>query len=186
MKEEEKQVLHFTYKSIGNFVRLLCTICYEKTASSQDIMLWHKRFDNNESDILFENFCERLFPDGKTIDVPDIEIITEYASEFLQNDEKYIEYKTKYLLRVLDSYVYFIPDNKIYECGFGEHTQTVHNILLEFFNGMDDIDENYLSKFIRENFIIKSDNTTIDTIIRDTRYLSMKFDARRYRKELKQ
>lgn len=63
-------------------IKILSTINFENTHNSEDIAIWHERFDNDESDDLFESLLEKLFPEGKTIDVEDVEIVTQYAEHF--------------------------------------------------------------------------------------------------------
>ena len=166
------EVLHFSYKSIGNFVKLLATICWEKTSSPRDITLWHQRFDNEASDELFEKFCEDCFPEGKTLDVPDIELIAEHAGEFLTKDPEAINNAIAYDKRHIDSWVYFKPDKKLVETPFGYHTSTVRDFLEDFFKDFDEVDGDYLERFIIENFEIRSDNLTVEMIARDCKRFS--------------
>lgn len=161
------EVLHFSYRSIGNMAKLLATICFEKTASPRAITIWHQRFDNEESDELFERFCEECFPNGKTLDIPDIELIAEHAGEFLTKDPEALEYAIAYDKRAFSSWVYFKPDNKLVEVQFGYHTSTVRDFLEDYFKDFDEVDGDYLERFILKNFEIKSDNLTLEMIARD-------------------
>lgn len=176
------EVLHFTYRSIGNFVKLLATICWEKTASPRDISLWHQRFDRDEADDLFEKFAEELFPEGKTLDIPDIELIAEYAGEFLTKDPEAVYNAIVYDKRHIDSWVFFKPEQKLVEVNFGGHSEAVRNIVKDFFRGFDDeISKEYISKFILDNFEIKSDNLTVERIARDNAYLAESINFRNRR-----
>lgn len=44
--------LHFKYQSIGNIVRLLITIQFEKTKTNRDIFVYHKRLDKEKDEFL--------------------------------------------------------------------------------------------------------------------------------------
>ena len=163
----EGKSVSFGYKSIGNFVKLLATIRFENTHEGHDIALWHERFDDDAEDELFEKFLIELFPEGKTIYPEDIEAVVHTAERFLETDEKAKTIKNKYIKRENPYWVYFKPENKVYPCRYANHSKTVFDICVEFFKGMEDIDLDYLERFIITNFEIKSDNLTIEHIAED-------------------
>ena len=166
-----EQYVHFSYKSIGNFVKLLATIQYEKTNSGRDIAIWHERFDNDDADELFEQFLYELFSEGKTLQIEDIELVTTHAARFLEKDEKAKEIRNDYIKRTSTYWVHFKVDNIVYPCEYAKHTETVMNICADYFKGFEDISVDYIKKFIRENFEIQSDNTTIEKISGDAAYI---------------
>ena len=168
------ETLNFTYKSIGNFVRLLSTIKYEQTHNSRDIAIWHEKFDNDDGDSLFETFLEKLFPNGGTIDIEHIENLIKYIENWLDKDEETRQIRNKYIKLDNPYWVYFKIDDIVRPCRFGDHAKVVRDICIDYFRGFNEISEDELRKFILNNFKVNSDNTTIQTIANDSKYLAMK------------
>ena len=166
------KTVNFSYKSIGNFVKLLATIRYENTHQGHDIAVWHECFDDDSKDDLFERFLVELFPQGKTIQPEDINAVIHKAERFIETDEECQNIRNKYTKLEYPYWVYFKPDNKVYPCEFAEHAKVVTQICKEFFAGFDDIDENYIKNFIRNNFEIRSDNSTVERIARDADFVA--------------
>lgn len=166
-----KQV-SFTYKSIGNFAKLLSTILYEKEHTAKEITLWHMRYDGEETDALFEQFLEELFPAGGTLNVEEIKVLTNHAERFLNKDDLAIQQRAQYEKREYKSWVYFKIDKKVFPCDFAKHQETIKNICVDYFKGFEKIDRGYLKKFILENFEIRSDNSTIERIANDVLYIA--------------
>lgn len=162
----------FSYKSIGNFAKLLATILYEKEHTAKEITLWHLRYDGEETDDLFEQFLEELFPEGGTLDVEEIKLLTNHAERFLSKDTLAIQQRVDYEKREYKSYVYFKIDKIVVPCGFAKHQETVRQICMDYFKDFETIDENYIKKFILENFEIRSDNSTIEKIANDSLYIA--------------
>lgn len=175
MIKTEKQTLHFSYKSIGNFVRLLVTIQFENTHNSRDISIFHQRF-RNEPDELFEEFLTELYPNGGTIGENEITNLTSYIHNFLQKDEAARDLYVTYDKHTYDSYVYFKPDKTVHYAEFGNHSNLVTQICCDYFKDFspDEINLDYLKKFILENFEIKSDNTTVEKVSCDAAYIGRK------------
>lgn len=165
--------LHFRYKSIGNFSKLLTTILYEKSHSDMEIGIWHKRFDNDESDDLFESFLVEMFPEGKTLQQEDIEALMHRAHRFLEKDKQAQDIRNFYIKAHTPYWVYFKPDNIVYPCEFTKHSEKIREICADFFKDFEDIDLDYLQKFILENFEIKSDNSTVQSIAKDARFIAL-------------
>ena len=163
--------VNFSYKSIGNFVKLLATIRYENTHEGHDIAVWHERFDDDAEDELFERFLVELFPEGKTIQPEDINAVVHRAERFLETDKKAQNSRNKYVKLDNPYWVYFKPENKVYPCDFGDHSKIIRQICKDFFKGFDDVDSDYLKNFIRNNFEICSDNTTIERIAKDAAFI---------------
>lgn len=165
------KTVNFTYQSTGNMTKLLTTIRFERLNSPKDISVFHQRFDD-EDDSFFEKVLEKLFPEGKTIVSEDIDVVVEYISSFMDRDEKckdlYVEYDKFYY----NSYVYFKIDKKVYPAKTGEHMRILEWILVDYFKGFTDLSTEYLEKFIKENFEIVSDNTTLEKAVRDAKYLN--------------
>lgn len=166
-----KQTMHFTYKSIGNFSKLLATILFEKSHSDREIGIWHERFDNDESDELFESFLVELFPEGKTLQTEDIEVLMNYAERFLEKDKRAQDIRNEHIKRSTPYWVYFKIDNIVHPCDYARHTQKIKEICADYFKDFDDIELDYLQKFIIENFEIKSNNSTISQIASDAHYI---------------
>lgn len=166
-----KDSLSFSYKSIGNFMKLLATIRFEQTEPKEEIAIWHGRFDNDEADELFENFLIELFPNGKTIQPEDVDTVVFRAKKFLETDEKVKEIRNASIRRRFDNWVYFKPTNTVYACEFAEHAETIRKICTDFFKGFDELDVDYLKRFILSNFEIKSDNSTVESISKDAEFI---------------
>lgn len=152
---------------------MLTTITYEKSHSARDISIWHERFDNAESDQLFEQFLVELFPEGKTIDVEDIGLVMNYAERFLEKDERAKEIKNNYVKRESYYWVHFKIDNVVHPCEFAQHSSMVTEICVDYFKDFEDIDLDYLKKFILEHFEIRSDNTTIQQIAQNVQFIAL-------------
>lgn len=176
--------LHFRYKSIGNFSRLLATILYEKSHSDMEIGIWHERFDNDESDDLFESFLVEMFPEGKTLQQEDIEALTNRAHRFLEKDRRAQDIRNFHIKAHNPYWVYFKPDNIVYPCEYARHSKKIGEICADFFKDFDEeIDIEYLRKFILENFEIKSDNSTIQRIASDARFIALGIQIRKLESE---
>lgn len=169
-----KEQLHFTYKSIGNFCKLLATILYEKSHTPREITIFHQRFDDEKGDEMMEQFLMELFPNGANVSEKEIETLVAYIEKFMLKDKETQDLFVKYDKAHYSSYVYFKPDNKVYECDFAQHSKTVKEICCDFFKGFtkDELDPQYLKKFITENFEIRSDNSTIEQIANDCDYIT--------------
>ena len=76
--------LHFMVESPANFVRLACTILFEKKeAMAEWAATWHDVFDCANGEQLFLQFMEELFPDGCTIGEKELKQITDRAVHYL-------------------------------------------------------------------------------------------------------
>ena len=164
--------LHFSYKSIGNFAKLLSTILYEKEHSAKEITLWHLRYDEDETDDLFEQFLEELFPEGGALDVEEIKLLTNHAERFLSKDAQAIQQRVEYEKREYSSWVYFKIDQKVFPCEFAQHQNTVREICVDYFKDFETVEQDYVKKFILENFEIRSENSTIERIANDCAYIA--------------
>lgn len=164
------ETLSFKYKSIGNFCRLLVTIQIEKNFTNRHIYTYHKRF-KNEPDTIFEKFLLELYPSGCTVGENELNTLVDYVITFMEKDEQAKDIYFKYDLEHCESYVAFIPDKKVISCHTASHQSTVKNILVDYFKGFEKIDLDYLRRFIKNNFIIKSDFTSIESVLRDIKFL---------------
>lgn len=164
----------FTYKSIGNFVKLLSTIKYEKTHEGQDVAIWHERFDDDTADGIFEKFLVESFPNGKVIDIEDIDTIIFCAERFLNRDPEAIKIRNKYIKINNTYWVEFIPDNIVIPCRFAEHGRIVRELCMDFFKDFayEDISSDYIARFIKENIRIRSDNTTVERLAKDADFIA--------------
>lgn len=166
-----ERLVHFRYESIGNFAKLLTTIRFEKTHSAEDISIWHERFDSSEGDDLFESFLVELFPEGKTIDIEDIETIMAHAKRFLEKDDKARKIRNGHIKMKNTFWVYFKPDDVVYPCRYAEHAELIRKICIDFFKDFDDLDVDYLKRFILNNFELASSMSTIEKIAKDSPYI---------------
>lgn len=176
----EKKTLHFSYESIGNFVRLLITIRFENIYNPRDITVFHQRF-RDEPDELFEKFLIELYPNGCTVGENEINNLTSHIHSFLQKDETAKDLYATYDKRKYESYVYFKPDKAVHYAEFGNHSNLVTQICCDYFKDFapDEIKLDYLKKFILENFEIKSDNTTVERVSNDAAYICREILFRR-------
>lgn len=156
--------VYFQYKSIGNFVRLLMDIRLEKS-SKRDNTVYHARFDN-ESDDFYEELLERCFPEGGTLGEEQIQRFTEYILAFMQKDKickrKYLEYDKSHC----KSYVYFKVDEVLTPVESGEHARIIYEVCVDYFKDFDvnTLEPEYIKHFICNNFEIRSDFSTIETV----------------------
>lgn len=176
------ETVNFTYESVENFARLLITIQFEKTKPPRDITIYHQRFDK-ESDEIFGKFLEELFPNGGTIDIPQIDMLVEYVYRFLQKDGKARSLYADYDKSRLYSWVYFKPDNIVRSADIGQHMLVVQDICKDFFKDFEqkDLSREYMQKFLRENFEIKSDYTTMNNIINDVDWIIREINMYRHK-----
>ena len=174
--------INFTYKSIGNFSKLLSTILYEKEHTAKEITLWHLRFDGEETDDLFEKFLYELFPNGGTLNVEEIKLLTKHAEKFLFKDPIAKQQRVEYEKREYTLWVYFKIDQTVIPCEFAQHQETIRKICIDYFKDFEinDITPDYIKKFIIDNFEIRSDNLTVERIANDSLYIfhSIVFDER--------
>lgn len=166
----EQKTLHFHYESIGNLIRLLATIRFESTHSSRDITVFHQRF-RNEPDKLFEQFLIELYPDGADIGEKELNDVVAHICDFMQKDETTRDLYAAYDKRKYGSYVYFKPDKTVHYAEFANHANLVTRICCDYFKDFDTVDPDYLKRFIKENFEIKSENTTVEQVSNDANYI---------------
>ena len=177
MKTGQTEVLHFSYQSIGNICKLLVTILFEKQKTEREISVFHQRFDSYKADELFEQFLTELYPEGVTVGEQEINRLVEYVAHFMEKDERCKDLFVEYDKAICDSYVYFIPDKIVIPAPMGSHCEIVQNLCIDYFKGFKTIEFDYLKKFLRENFEIKSRFTDIDTVVADARRIKSMIDC---------
>lgn len=76
--------LHFKVDSPANFVKLACTILFERKEElvKEYGSVWHDVFDGKSGDQRFQQFMEELFPDGCTIGERELNRLTDQAIRF--------------------------------------------------------------------------------------------------------
>lgn len=74
----------------------------------------------------------KLFPEGGTLDVPELDKLLLASIEFVENDEECKKLTTKYKRRMYDSYVYSKYNDECRYAPFAEHTNTVKEMTEEF------------------------------------------------------
>ena len=164
--------LHFSYQSPENLVRLLCEIVYEKAHSSQEIAIYHERFDG-ETDEFFAEMLTKLFPEGATIGEKEINQCVEWIDNFLSTDGQTKDIKVRYDMVEYDSYVYFDIDKKVYPCDHTSHLNMVRKICVDYFKGFDesDISIEKVAEFIKTHIVVKSRFSDADMIAKDAAYI---------------
>lgn len=158
----------FSYKSVENMVRLLVTCRLDKL---KDVYpnysgIFYAVFDNEQGEQRLLKILEELYPNGKTITPEDVDDILSRCIRYIDDEEEDCirKYKNDEVFRT-SSWVYSKWNDKAYECDFGKHTQMIAHLLCDFYQDtlLDQTDE-AISKFVRSNFVIQSDNSNIDTI----------------------
>ena len=110
--------LHFMVESPANFVRLACTILFEKReAMAEWAATWHDVFDCANGEQLFLQFMEELFPDGCTIGEKELNRITDRAVRYLQTETRCLDLKAGHDKSRFTYWVSFIPEHKVYSFG---------------------------------------------------------------------
>ena len=165
--------LHFKTESPANFVKLACTILFEKRIEAAEwITTWHDVFDCSNGDQLFLRFMEELFPDGCTIGEKELNQITDRAVNYLQTETRCLDMKARRDKSWFTYWVFFIPEHKIYKCEFAQHEETIIEILAAFFGkAIADYSLDDLKCFILSSFEIRSDNSSVRSIAEDVEYI---------------
>lgn len=172
-KDSHSMQLHFKVESPANFVKMCCTIHFEKKEELSDyITVWHDAFDGASGDQLFEQFLEELFSGGCVIGEKELNQITDRAVQFLKTDPSCLDLKAAHDKARFKYWVYFIPEHKVYECDFAHHEDTIIHILADFFgNSIETYDSHTIKQFILNSFELKSYNSTVRTIAEDVTYI---------------
>lgn len=166
--------LHFKVDSPANFVKLACTILFERKEElvKEYGSVWHDVFDGKSGDQRFQQFMEELFPDGCTIGERELNRLTDQAIRFLKTDTVCLDLKAGYDKMRFTFWVYFIPEHKVYPCQFSLHEETVIDILVDFFGvNVQKYSVDSLQKFILGAFQIQSNNTSVRAIADDSAYI---------------
>lgn len=140
----------------------------ERAGDSREITVYHQRFDR-EPDVIYETFLTKLYPNGCTIGEQELKALVNQIRNFMETDETSVHLFLEYDKKHMESYVLFDLDNKIQFAPLGEHTQLIQNAVMDYFKDfdIDDIDTDYVYKFIMDNFEIKSDCSTLKQIAND-------------------
>ena len=114
--------LHFKVESPANFVKLACTILFERKEELLDDYgsTWHDVFDGEAGNQHFQRFMEELFPDGCTIGERELNQLTDKAIQFLKTDAFCLDIKAGHDKSRSAFWVYFIPEHKVYPCQFAQ------------------------------------------------------------------
>ena len=165
--------LHFMVESPANFVRLACTILFEKKeAMAEWAATWHDVFDCANGEQLFLQFMEELFPDGCTIGEKELKQITDRAVHYLQTETRCLDLKAGHDKSRFTYWVSFTPEHKVYGCEFARHEETIIDILTTFFGkSIWDYSLCALKQFILNSFEIKSDNSSVRSIAEDAEFI---------------
>ena len=166
--------LHFKVESPANFVKLACTILFERKEKLLEDYgsTWHDVFDGDAGDRHFQRFMEDLFPNGCTVGESELNLITDRAVRFLKTDEACLDIKANHDKARFTYWVYFAPEHKVYACSFARHEETIIDILTAFFGkSIGDYSLCALKQFILNSFEIKSDNSSVRSIAEDAEFI---------------
>lgn len=166
--------LHFKVESPANFVKLACTILFERKEELLDDYgsTWHDVFDGEAGNQHFQRFMEELFPDGCTIGERELNQLTDKAIQFLKTDVFCLDIKAGHDKLRSAFWVYFIPEHKVYPCQFAQHEETVIDILVDFFGvNVQKYSIEALQRFILGAFQIQSTNTSVRSIAADAEFI---------------
>lgn len=174
--------LHFMVESPANFVRLACTILFEKReAMAEWVATWHDVFDCANGEQLFLQFMEELFPDGCTIGEKELNRITDRAVRYLQTETRCLDLKAGHDKSRFTYWVSFIPEHKVYGCEFARHEETIIEILTAFFGkSIAGYSLDTLKHFILRSFEIRSDNSSVRSIAEDVDFIQRAVFARSF------
>lgn len=174
--------LHFMVESPANFVRLACTILFEKReAMAEWAATWHDVFDCANGEQLFLQFMEELFPDGCTIGEKELKQITDRAVRYLQTETHCLDLKAGHDKSRFTYWVSFIPEHKVYGCEFARHEETIIEILTAFFGkSIAGYSLDTLKHFILRSFEIRSDNSSVRSIAEDVDFIQRAVFARSF------
>ena len=167
--------LHFRVESPANFVRLACTILFEKRESMAEwAATWHDVFDCANGE---------LFPDGCTIGEKELKQITDRAVRYLQTETRCLDLKAGHDKSRFTYWVSFIPEHKVYGCEFARHEETIIEILTAFFGkSIAGYSLDTLKRFILRSFEIRSDNSSVRSIAEDVDFIQRAVFSRSFGK----
>ena len=173
MTSSTTQKIHFRVESPANVTALCVNILIEKDKDFlSEYGYAYRHFINNDNLEKFVTNCiYEVLPKGGTITEEVIKTITNIVKNFVKNDEDCLEAQANHLKRTMNSWVYFKPFHKTYEAPFAHHADIALKCLREFFKGQKEIDLLYFKNFIFANFEVKSDNTTVNTLVGDAEYM---------------
>lgn len=158
----------FSYKSIENMVRLLamCRLDNLENVYPNYGGIFHAVFDNEGGEQRLLRILEELYPAGKTINPQDVDTILARCIRYIddEEDECVRKYRNEEAY-MTGSWVYSKWNDRAYACDFGKHAQMISELLIDFYGDslLDQSDET-ISKFVKSNFVIKSDNSALDNI----------------------
>ncbi len=160
--------VNFSYKSIENMVRLLvtCRLDQLKDVYPNYSGIFYAVFDNERGEQRLLKILEELYPDGKTITPEDVDVILARCIKYIddEEDECIRKYRNEEAYRT-GSWVYSKWNDRAYACDFSRHTEMIAELLVDFYGKslLDQSDET-ISRFVKSNFIIQSDNSSLDKI----------------------
>lgn len=175
--------LHFKVESPANFVKLACTILFERKEELLEDYgsTWHDVFDGGAGDQHFQRFMEDLFPNGCTIGESELNLITNRAVHFLKTDAVCLDIKANHDKARFTYWVYFAPEHKVYACSFARHEETIIEILTAFFGkSIAGYSLDTLKRFILRSFEIRSDNSSVRSIAEDVDFIQRAVFARSF------
>ncbi len=167
------QKLNFRVQSPENFTALCVNILIEKDKDflSEHGYAYRHIIKNNKFENLVSDYMYEVLPEGGTITEEVLKKITGKVESFIKTDEECLEIEANHLKRTLDSWVYFKPFHKTYDTPFAHHSDVALKCLREFFKGSEELDLLYFKNFIFANFEVKSNNTTVSTLVNDAEYM---------------
>lgn len=175
------KTMQFRIKSPENYTRLLATILFEKSEFFKEFgYLWHEVFntDDDTGDGLFLQFMTELFPQGANIAETELKSIMLRAVKHLQTNRECQDLHNSHLKQQHRFWVYSKWDNRLIPCRMAEHARVVKECCIEFYGDMEELDIDKVRQFILSNFEISSDNSTVQSISKDARFITLEIDRR--------
>ena len=174
--------LHFMVESPANFVRLACTILFEKKKQ------WPNGLPHGMTcsivpmaNSFFFSSWKNFFPDGCTIGEKELNRITDRAVRYLQTETRCLDLKAGHDKSRFTYWVSFIPEHKVYGCEFARHEETIIEILTAFFGkSIAGYSLDTLKHFILRSFEIRSDNSSVRSIAEDVDFIQRAVFARSF------
>lgn len=173
--------LHFMVESPANFVRLACTILFEKEKqwlnglphgmTCSIVPMANSFFFSS-----WKNFSRMAAPLGK-----ELNRITDRAVRYLQTETRCLDLKAGHDKSRFTYWVSFIPEHKVYGCEFARHEETIIEILTAFFGkSIAGYSLDTLKHFILRSFEIRSDNSSVRSIAEDVDFIQRAVFARSF------
>lgn len=161
----------FNYDSPESLVSLLIETMFDNdTTHNKDFISdWRDIITNNKNkESLFLNWMKELFPNGGTLDIPDLKLIYQKAIDYVVNYSKinndYIPHSKRTSFWVYNKFT-----GKRHYVSMGDHSELVLQQIIEFFG--EDWDNKYsqeeITNWCLETLEISSCFSSLENIVYD-------------------